>query len=387
MLIEPGSLANLGFNPALTTMPDSTFAFKKAVKPGATSEDFQREIIDFDSEGPEGMAFMAFTTATGLSRFTDIPWPKGLEPKTGAKPSGRSNSPLPQADVLVVTWTVDEGHALSRVLTPGKDSRNDYVPYAHNYAAIARKMSKGCPAVEAKRLGAYWTTTIGGKKVLIFKSDSHLSQDTNHAIPKGNATLPNEDVWQQIIKEVQPKLVITTGTAGGIGKQCEVGDVVVSPIVRFDCDKWLKREPFHDASYQDIKPASKYFAAAKTLFKANAGQLPKDNNRPPGDPSGYGTSLLRTDHRLLWLRHLRQSFRPEGFGRRFRNGRRSAGPGGTADGRRRSPLGCGAQCLRSPDQGRRHHPRPGKSGRHHLQGIWPLEFRVQCNCLLGADSC
>jgi hypothetical protein len=64
---------NLGFNPALTSAPDSTFAFKKAVKPGATSEDFQREIIDFDSEGPEGMAFMAFTTATGLSRFTDIP--------------------------------------------------------------------------------------------------------------------------------------------------------------------------------------------------------------------------------------------------------------------------------------------------------------------------
>ena len=111
---------NLGFNPALTSVPDSTFAFKKAVKPAATSEDFQREIIDFDSEGPEGMAFMAFTTATGLSRFTDIPWPKGLEPKTGPKPTGRTNSPLPQADVLVVTWTVDEGHALSRVLTPGK---------------------------------------------------------------------------------------------------------------------------------------------------------------------------------------------------------------------------------------------------------------------------
>src|SRR6202021_2655141 len=151
---------NLGFNPALTTAPESTFAFKKAVQPGATSEDFEREIIDSDS--PEGMAFLAFTSATGLSRFTDIPWPKGLEPKTGAKPTGRSNSALPHADILVVTWTVDEGHALSRVLTPGKDSRNDYVPYAHNFAAISRKMSKGSPAVQAKRLGAYWTPTIGG---------------------------------------------------------------------------------------------------------------------------------------------------------------------------------------------------------------------------------
>jgi hypothetical protein len=30
-----------------------------------------------------------------------------------------ADSPLPRADVLVVTWTVDEVHALRRVLTPG----------------------------------------------------------------------------------------------------------------------------------------------------------------------------------------------------------------------------------------------------------------------------
>jgi hypothetical protein len=99
------------------------------------------------------MSFLAFTTATGLSRFTDIPWPKALAPKTGPAP-GASGSPLPRADVLVVTWTVDEGHALSRVLTPGKDSRNDYRSYTHNYAKIAAKMRKGSPAIDAKRLGA-----------------------------------------------------------------------------------------------------------------------------------------------------------------------------------------------------------------------------------------
>jgi Phosphorylase superfamily len=288
---------NLGFNPISTPAPVSTFAFTKAAKPTASPEDIEREIIDFDSEGPEGMAFLAFSAATGFSRFTEIPWPKGLEPKTGNKPAGGSDSPLPRADVLVVTWTVDEGHALSRVLTPGKDSRNDYVSYTHNYAAIASKMSKGSPAVMAKRLGAYWTTTIGGKKVVVFKSDSHLSQDTNKAIPKGNKTLPNEDVWKQIIAEVQPKLVITTGTAGGIGRQCEVGDVVVSPIVRFDCEKWLKGEPFHDASYKDTGSNAKYLSKAKILFKANAAQLPKANTRPPKivQSNGLPSSVLTTD--------------------------------------------------------------------------------------------
>jgi hypothetical protein len=168
---------NLGFDPISRPPPQETFAVRRvaedAIKPRAaqaTSQDFQREIIDFDSESPAGQQFMAFSTATGLSRFTDIPWPKGLAPKTGPKPSGGSNSPLPRADVLVVTWTVDEGHALSRVLTPGKDSRNDYLAYRHNFTAISKKMRKGCPALEAKRLGAYWTTTIGNKKVVVFKS-------------------------------------------------------------------------------------------------------------------------------------------------------------------------------------------------------------------------
>ena len=94
-------------------------------------------------KSPAGLQFLAFTTATGLSRYTDVQWPKGLAPKTGRAPGRSSNSPLPRADVLVVTWTVDEGHALSRVLTPGKDSRNDYQSYTHNFAQISRKMRKG----------------------------------------------------------------------------------------------------------------------------------------------------------------------------------------------------------------------------------------------------
>jgi hypothetical protein len=193
--------------------------------------------------------------------------------------------------VLVVTWTVDEGHALSRVLTPGKDSRNDYRSYTHNFATISKKMRKGCPALKAGRLGAYWTTTIGKKKVVVFKSDSHMSQD--------GPQLPNEDVWTQIIKEVQPQLVLTTGTAGGIGAEFEVGDVVVSPIVLFDCIKKFKNEPFHDAHFSSSAANTKFFTKAKTLFKANSDQLPKDNTRAPKilrvAPSALKSSVVTTD--------------------------------------------------------------------------------------------
>src|SRR5262249_10889697 len=271
---------NLGFDPIEVPAPENTFAVKAAADQRGEPEDLQREIIDFDSEAPEGVAFLAFTTATGLSRFTEIQWPKKLAPKTDATARKGKAGALPKADVLVVTWTVDEGHALSRVLTPGKDSRNDYVSYKHNFAKIAKKMRKGCPALKAGRLGAYWTTKIGDRSVVVFKSDSHLSQDTKKA-PKPGETLPNEDMWQQIIEEVRPNIIITTGTAGGIGKACEVGDVVVSPIVRFDCLKWLKKEPFAQGDFKSTMPNQKLFAKAKALFKANEAQLPKDNARPP----------------------------------------------------------------------------------------------------------
>jgi hypothetical protein len=294
MIVDRAWVArNLGFDPVARAAPTSTFAFARAAV-SHSNEDLQREIIDFDSEAPEGLAFLAFTTATGLSRYTDVPWPRGLAPRTGPAPRGGNGSPLPRADVLVVTWTVDEGHALSRVLTPGKDSRDDYRPYTHNYPSIARHMRPVAPARQAKRLGAFWTTTIGRTSVVVFKSDSHMSQD--------GPELPNQTVWKQIIAEVRPKLVITTGTAGGIGKQFEVGDVIVSPIVRFDCTakfKNRKRYPFGMAHYSNRAPNPTRFATARRLFKANGGQLPKDNTRPPRifrvAPSALASSVVTTD--------------------------------------------------------------------------------------------
>jgi purine-nucleoside phosphorylase len=98
---------------------------------------------------------------------------------------------------------------------------------------------------------------------------------------------------------VQPQLVLTTGTAGGIGAEFEVGDVVVSPIVRFDCTKKFRSEPFHDSHFSSVASNNKLFAKAKTLFKANSDQLPKDNTRSPKivrvAPSGLKSSVVTTD--------------------------------------------------------------------------------------------
>ena len=269
---------NIGFDPGERPAPANTFAFPKAAVT-SDPDDLQREIIDFDSESPAGLNFLAFTTATGLSRFNDIPWPKGLEPTTDKTARKGKVGRLPAADVLVVTWTVDEGHALSRVLTPGKDSRNDYVPYTRNFAQISKGMVPWCPARQAKRLGAYWTTKIGAKTVVVFKSDSHMSQDTKGASTPAPDQIPDLIMWKQLIEDVRPKLVITTGTAGGIGKQFEVGDVVVSPVVNFFCERAFKK--LNNVSSSSVAANEKNFSKAKTLFKANADRLPPDNTRAP----------------------------------------------------------------------------------------------------------
>jgi purine-nucleoside phosphorylase len=106
-------------------------------------------------------------------------------------------------------------------------------------------------------------------------------------------------VWRQIISEVRPNLVITTGTAGGIGKQFEVGDVIVSPVVRFDCLSKFKAKPFRQDHYASAAAKTAKFAAARRLFKANSAQLPKDNTRAPRivrvSPTGLASSVVTTD--------------------------------------------------------------------------------------------
>jgi hypothetical protein len=180
------------------------------------------ERIEFNSEGPEGEALGAQRPQAPptLSAFVDIPWPDGLAPEPVREvPDGES---LPPADVLIVTWTTDEGHALSRVLTPGLDSLPPaagalggfWKPYIKNYEQIAAHMSPHAPARENyHRLGTYWAATVGGRKVTLFKSDSHFSRDGARDL----LTTPNRTVWEQIIDDCKPSWVITTGTAGGIG--------------------------------------------------------------------------------------------------------------------------------------------------------------------------
>ena len=300
----------------------------------------QRDLIDFDSDSPALIAFAARAprTAATLASYVTPKWPKGLAPTPGARPTGAS---LPRADVLIVTWTMDEGHALARVLTPGFDSKTDWKPYTKNYKSIAAQMRATCPARQYGRLGTYWTATIGKKRVTLFKSDSHMSQDG----PK----LPNRTVWEQIIADCKPELVITTGTGGGIGTAEQVGDVIVSSYVSFDCQRQF--ESFNGQTFKcDTSPSHKRFGTAESLFSANAQFLPSDNRRPPriivsGKPQ---TGIVTTD--FFGFDNSSNTYGLQGQGRPVRDGRRRARSSPASSSARRADVGDRPQRLGPPDR-------------------------------------
>lgn len=268
-----------------------------------SGEGLARHILEFDPKVPEERVFTsaAITQALGVpgtveaERFAEaaavpalspIPWPAGLAPVSSPlAPVPGPDDPLPAADALVVTWTVAEAEALADVLTPGQP-KAEWYPYARGYQDYLPMIRPGAPARHYGRLGIYAVTRIGGLRVVCLKSDLHLSQD--------GPELPVRRLWAQIITEVAPRLAVTTGTAGGIDADTELGDIVLTSTVRFDCQKTFAHAVFAQASYTDPaahRPPTHDQAAMDALFAVNSARIPA--SRPAR--TWTGAQVLTTD--------------------------------------------------------------------------------------------
>jgi nucleoside phosphorylase len=233
-------------------------------------------ILRFDPEDPSTFAFSEPSATPPRERLAPIPWPSGLAPIVNPSPTPAADDPLPSADVLVVTWTVAESQALADVLTPGL-ATTQWQTYRHNFDSMFKpELRQGAPALESNCLGIYARCTIGDRNVICMKSDLHLSQDG----PK----LPVRALWRQIIQESGASLVISTGTAGGIGAATALGDVVVTKRARFDCQRTFRDAPFATSSFSDTNPtgatSSQFGLAQGALMGANVSQLPAGGQRP-----------------------------------------------------------------------------------------------------------
>ncbi len=209
-------------------------------------------------------------------------FPAGFSPQPGLlDPAPESGAALPRADYLVVTWTVAELAALVDVFTPGI-SRTSWYPYDRNFAShFLPLIRSGAPARAAQRLASYCPTRVGDKSVLCVKSELHLNQD-GVKTGDGTATLPVADLFAQMIAEVQPKLVITTGTAGATYADHDLGDVIITRAAKFRLRQEFRNEPFADALYTcDFTIPTAMFDAADVLLAAHADKLTEPDFAPP----------------------------------------------------------------------------------------------------------
>src|SRR5262245_25121880 len=219
-----------------------------------------------------------------------LAFPAGLAPVPDPHPPARSpDDPLPRADVVVITWTVDEVAALAGVLTPGispKVPRSGHAAkrwfaYAHNFDKLAQDIRSDAPAHFAGRLGSFYPLTIGDKKVLAMKSELHLNQDgkfTGGDVP----TLPVKDFFKQVIAEAQPELILTVGTAGATFDAFGLGDVVVTRGAKFHCTSEFAKAPFNEKTFtSDWTIPKKYLATAQKLMAAGAADLQQPPVGPP----------------------------------------------------------------------------------------------------------
>ena len=267
------------------------------------SLDVDDVILNFDPAAPHKRFRDAHLDAAALAPAAllpqSVPWPAGTAPT----PAPVSPAPAPTDDLsrfagydaVVVTWTSAEASAMAALFTPGNPTSSWY-EYRYNVASyIPLVTGKTAPFNDKSAdnaryyhsLGLYFPCTIGGAKVLLFKSGLHLDYD-------GPAT-PVRQLIAEIAQTVSPKLFITTGTGGGIGANVLLGDVVIAGTVRFDCKTQFQSEPWATAAYTASPlPAGALAAITPALTEVNAAKIP-NAGKTPQIFSGANGVVVTTD--------------------------------------------------------------------------------------------
>jgi nucleoside phosphorylase len=230
-----------------------------------------------------------------LARHLLIPFSDDLGPTpVPMAPAPDPAAPLPGADVVVITWTVDEQDALCDVFTPGF-GRAAWYRYTRNFPDYAPRIRAGAPATAAQRLGSYFPCKVGATSVLCFKSELHLNQDGIRT-GEGTATLPVKDLFLQIIEEANPSVVLTIGTSGGVFEDHQLGDVVVTRGAKFRLASEFRNEPFNGTVFtSDWEIPTARFDEAGSLMGAFAGELTEPPFLPPTKNYHYHGSMIHTD--------------------------------------------------------------------------------------------
>jgi len=244
--------------------------------------------LNYDPESPQER-FKAGVEAALLSESerlpSMVPWPAATkptpEPLTPPPAESDDLSKFKGYDAVVVTWTSAEAAALAALFTPGVPVSQWY-EYRHNVQSYIPLVTGGLAPFNDKTpdmaryyhsLGLYFPCRVGKAQVLLMKSGLHLDYD--------GPAVPLKKMITEVVQAVQPKLFITTGTGGGIGKEVALGDVVIAGHTKFDCTTQFKKEPWATASYKTSTiPAGAIEAITPALTKVNAAHIPGAHSVP-----------------------------------------------------------------------------------------------------------
>lgn len=131
-----------------------------------------------------------------------------------ATPSGE----LPKASAVVITWASAEWAALQHVFCAGRSPMPYSTRSSGTWAGWERysaHLPSGAPSGWTF-WGYYRTVEVGGERVLLFKSNTHLDWP-------GPTFLTA--LIKMIIADVNPSVILSIGTAGGAKPQDHIGTV------------------------------------------------------------------------------------------------------------------------------------------------------------------
>lgn len=257
--------------------------------------DLDHFILNYD---PAAHQFMGAELGVALPK--PVPWPKGMEPVAAplANPPADTEdlSKFEGYDAIIVTWTAAEASALAALLSPGHTTA-DWYNYRHNVETnyVHQVTGPRAPFNDHAKdmakyyhsLGLYFPCKIGKMKVLLFKSGLHLAYDG----PK----TPVEALMAELASVVKPKIFITTGTGGGIGKDVVLGDVIIAGTVKFDCKQQFAKEKWAADKFTTAKlPGGTLKLLMPALTSVNASRIA--NARPePKYWIGTNDAIVTTD--------------------------------------------------------------------------------------------
>ncbi len=135
-----------------------------------------------------------------------------------------ADAPLPDADMVVITWTSAEWSAFDHVFVNSQTPRGPYA--STDWRDAWKAYSRGTSSAEGTTPWGYYLlvgiedNSGSEKKVILFKSETHLA----HAPYIAGLT----EMTKCILEDAKPDQIYSIGTAGGASLKSVLGDVALT---------------------------------------------------------------------------------------------------------------------------------------------------------------